>query len=114
VTTWLHRIVVNACLDRIRRRAIRPATPVGFSTALDSIAPQAPDPIDAHGSMLDVHAALRTLDDDCRAVIAFHLDGFSTVETATALGIDNQRVRNLRKKARAQLRRAVSTPTRQP
>ena len=25
VTTWLHRIVVNACLDRLRRRAARPA-----------------------------------------------------------------------------------------
>src|SRR5712691_2336565 len=24
VTTWLHRIVVNACLDRMRRRAARP------------------------------------------------------------------------------------------
>src|SRR4051795_6340329 len=23
-TTWLHRIVVNACLDRVRRRAARP------------------------------------------------------------------------------------------
>src|SRR6201986_4833292 len=25
VTTWLHRIVVNAALDRLRRRAVRPA-----------------------------------------------------------------------------------------
>src|SRR5438045_1062825 len=25
VTTWLHRIVVNACLDRARRRGARPA-----------------------------------------------------------------------------------------
>ena len=24
VTTWLHRIVVNACLDRMRRRKTRP------------------------------------------------------------------------------------------
>ena len=24
VTTWLHRIVVNACLDRVRRRQARP------------------------------------------------------------------------------------------
>src|SRR4051812_30802496 len=23
VTTWLHRVVVNACLDRVRRRAVR-------------------------------------------------------------------------------------------
>src|SRR3954447_22971100 len=28
VTTWLHRIVVNACLDRLRRRAVRRAEPL--------------------------------------------------------------------------------------
>src|ERR1700724_969530 len=29
VTTWLHRIVVNASLDRLRRRAARPALSAG-------------------------------------------------------------------------------------
>jgi RNA polymerase sigma-70 factor, ECF subfamily len=28
VTTWLHRIVVNACLDRIRRRQVRATVPL--------------------------------------------------------------------------------------
>ena len=28
VTTWLHRIVVNACLDRARRRQSRPTVPL--------------------------------------------------------------------------------------
>jgi len=28
VTTWLHRIVVNACLDRLRRRKVRAADPL--------------------------------------------------------------------------------------
>src|SRR4029079_429784 len=28
VTTWLPRIVVNACLDRLRRRAVRRAEPL--------------------------------------------------------------------------------------
>ena len=28
VTTWLHRIVVNACLDRLRRRKVRLAEPL--------------------------------------------------------------------------------------
>jgi RNA polymerase sigma-70 factor (ECF subfamily) len=28
VTTWLHRIVVNACLDRLRRRGVRSALPL--------------------------------------------------------------------------------------
>ena len=28
VTTWLHRVVVNACLDRMRRRQARPTVPL--------------------------------------------------------------------------------------
>ena len=34
VTTWLHRIVVNACLDQLRRRAARPAVPADEEAAL--------------------------------------------------------------------------------
>src|SRR5580704_5046450 len=34
VTTWLHRIVVNASLDRLRRRAARPAAAGGDEEAL--------------------------------------------------------------------------------
>lgn len=37
VTTWLHRIVVNACLDRLRRRKVRLADPL-------------PDDVDERGS----------------------------------------------------------------
>ena len=38
VTTWLHRVVVNACLDRMRRRQARPSVPladrdIGLGTA---------------------------------------------------------------------------------
>ena len=34
VTTWLHRIVVNASLDRLRRRAARPAVADAHEEAL--------------------------------------------------------------------------------
>lgn len=37
VSTWMHRIVVNACHDRLRRRKVRPATPTEGET-LDVIA----------------------------------------------------------------------------
>ncbi|MFF5265033.1 RNA polymerase sigma factor [Actinomadura viridis] len=65
--------------------------------------PSRVDPVELAIARTDVLAALRTLDNDCRAVIAFQMDGFSAVETAAALGMDDQRVRNLRKKARARL-----------
>ena len=38
MTTWLHRIVVNACLDRLRRRAARPATAGADEQVLEILA----------------------------------------------------------------------------
>ncbi|GHD35391.1 RNA polymerase sigma factor SigM [Nocardiopsis kunsanensis] len=32
VSTWMHRIVVNACHDRLRRRKVRPSTPTEGET----------------------------------------------------------------------------------
>src|ERR1700759_145625 len=43
VTTWLHRIVVNACLDFARRKAVRPTQPL-----LEDPATSAPDNIGTH------------------------------------------------------------------
>ncbi|WP_407068260.1 sigma factor, partial [Lapillicoccus sp.] len=35
VTTWLHRIIVNACLDRLRRR--EPSGPLPEATPSDTL-----------------------------------------------------------------------------
>lgn len=52
--------------------------------------------------------ALRTLDEESRAVMAFHLDDFTTKEIAAALELTEQRVRDVMKKARAALRTALT------
>jgi DNA-directed RNA polymerase specialized sigma24 family protein len=52
--------------------------------------------------------ALRNIDEEARAVMAFGLDDFTTAEIAGALGITEQRVRDVRKKARAALKRALA------
>ncbi len=45
VTTWLHRIVVNASLDRLRRKAARPGAGGPDERVLDGLAAAAtPDP----------------------------------------------------------------------
>jgi DNA-directed RNA polymerase specialized sigma24 family protein len=44
-------------------------------------------------------------------VLAFTLDGFTAAETADALNITQQRVRDVMKKARATLRKQLSGPT---
>jgi RNA polymerase sigma-70 factor, ECF subfamily len=85
VTTWLHRIVVNACLDRIRRERVvtRRAGDLG---GLDL-----PDPRDRHASVetrLDIHAALAGLPEGQRmALVLVDMHGLPVVEAAAILGI---------------------------
>src|ERR1017187_9790083 len=57
VTTWLHRIVVNASLDRLRRRAARPAVPAEEQT-FEALVAQDGDPAHATDTKLDVDAAV--------------------------------------------------------
>jgi RNA polymerase sigma-70 factor, ECF subfamily len=65
VTTWLHRIVVNACLDRVRRRASRPADPLPEH----DLPARGPDPFAARELALDLDAALATLPAEQRAAL---------------------------------------------
>jgi RNA polymerase sigma-70 factor, ECF subfamily len=65
VTTWLHRIVVNACLDRARRRQARPTVPLPD----DDRAPAAPDMLGASERAAEVAAALATLPPDQAAAL---------------------------------------------
>lgn len=55
--------------------------------------------------------ALRSLDEEPRVIMAFYLDGFATSEIAAELGITEQQVREVMKKARAMLRRALAATT---
>jgi len=71
VTTWLHRIVVNACLDRVRRRASRPTVAAGDEQNLDMLVRGATsaDSLFDHDAALDVDAALRMLPYEQRAAL---------------------------------------------
>ena len=51
--------------------------------------------------------ALRALDKEAREVMAFHLDDFTTPAIAAALNLTEQRVRDVKKKARAALKIAL-------
>jgi RNA polymerase sigma-70 factor (ECF subfamily) len=78
--------------------------------AWDADLPEQPDPGPEPGELTVqtqmVLQVLRSLDEQARAVMAFCLDDFTTADTADALGITEQRVRDVKKKARAALRRA--------
>ena len=105
VTTWLHRIVVNACLDRLRRRAARPAVTGLDERVMDVLAP-APG-ADASASTetsLDVMAALRTLPPDQRAVLVLvDMLGYPVADAAAVLGISTGTVKSRCARGRARL-----------
>lgn len=99
VTTWLHRIVVNACLDLARRRAVRPTQPL----IEEPIAP-APDIIGDRETALAVTAALRTLPaEQSAAVVLVDIEGFSVEEASQILGVPTGTVKSRCARARARL-----------
>ena len=106
VTTWLHRIVVNACLDRIRRRAARPAASGMDEQTLDVLAQGSAlgDPGVDKDTALDVLAALRTLAPDQRAVLVLvDMLGYPVADTAEILGISPGTVKSRCARGRARL-----------
>jgi len=106
VTTWLHRIVVNACLDRLRRKAARPATGGTDERTLDSLAHRraAADPSSASDTTIDVMAALRTLPPDQQAALVLvDMLGYPVADAAEVLGISQGTVKSRCARGRARL-----------
>jgi RNA polymerase sigma-70 factor, ECF subfamily len=100
VTTWLHRVVVNACLDRLRRRAARPTVPLPS----EGHEPPAPDAVGDRETALDVAAALRALPVDQRAALVLvDLQGLPVEEAARALGVPVGTVKSRCSRGRARL-----------
>ncbi|GAA4661030.1 RNA polymerase sigma factor SigM [Kineococcus glutinatus] len=95
VTTWLHRIVVNACLDRARRRAVRPTVPLeeepgggGDGPRRGAVVAGAPDATAAVEARLDVAAALQRLPAPQRAALVLvDMYGVPVEEAAAVLGV---------------------------
>jgi RNA polymerase sigma-70 factor (ECF subfamily) len=105
VTTWLHRIVMNACLDLLRRRAARPATSLE-ADAMDALAltSRGPAPAADSDTALDVTAALRTLPPDQRAALVLvDMLGYPVAEAAKVLGTSEGTVKSRCSRGRARL-----------
>jgi RNA polymerase sigma-70 factor, ECF subfamily len=103
VTTWLHRIVVNACLDRLRRRASRPATLIGDSDSLEALVSSRQEGPDT-AARLDIDAALRILPPPQRAALVLvDMLGFSVVDAAAILDVSPGTVKSRCARSRARL-----------
>ena len=81
VGSWLHRIVVNACLDRLRRTAAQPTVtltdnePVGDRTA------------EVETALVVRRALMRLPVEQRAAVVAVDMQGYSVADTAVLLGV---------------------------
>jgi len=99
VSTWLHRVVVNACLDRARRSAVRPTVPLPDQPPADPH-----DRLGERETQLDVSRALAALPVDQRvAVVLVDLQGLSVAETAQVLEVPEGTVKSRCSRGRARL-----------
>ncbi|MFP5346947.1 MAG: RNA polymerase sigma factor SigM [Actinomycetes bacterium] len=99
VTTWLHRVVVNACLDRARRSRGRRTVP------LPEAAPAAPGDEPAEAELrVDLVRALARLPEHQRvAVVLVDLQDLSVAEAAAVLGVPPGTVKSRCSRGRAAL-----------
>lgn len=101
VTTWLHRIVVNACLDRARRARVRRTVPL----PVDELTPADPrDRISEREISIEVVAALAGLPPEQRvALVLVDMQGCSVDEAARVLGVPVGTVKSRCARGRARL-----------
>jgi RNA polymerase sigma-70 factor (ECF subfamily) len=101
VTTWLHRIVVNACLDRVRRRRNRPTVPL---PSADRLPADPRDRLTEREISLEVVAALATLPVEQRAALVLvDVEGFPVEEAARILEVPAGTVKSRCARGRARL-----------
>jgi RNA polymerase sigma-70 factor (ECF subfamily) len=120
LTTWLYRIVANACLTRRRKSKFAPS----HELSLDELLPQGgvveagpvlPDTDGPSGALYRreileaMDAAMRDLPPDYRVVwLMRDVEGLDTAETAEALGISIPNVKMRLHRARLALRKRLA------
>ena len=107
VTTWLHRITVNACLDRARKAASRKTAPVDDTERLEQLlepheSASAPaERNDLHRQLLE---ALGTLPADQRAALVLvDMQGYPVAEAARILDVPSGTIKSRCARGRARL-----------
>ncbi|WP_411103641.1 RNA polymerase sigma factor SigM [Streptomyces sp. cmx-4-9] len=107
VTTWLHRITVNACLDRARKAASRRTAPLNDTERLELLL-EPHESAEAPAEREDLHrellAALATLPPDQRAALVLvDMQGYPVAEAARVLDVPTGTVKSRCARGRAKL-----------
>ena len=111
VSSWLHRIVINSCLDRMRRSRVRAAKLVA------EIDTQLPNPTDRARDVdlaIALNRALRLLpEEQRRAILLVDVEGYTVAETADILGVATGTIKSRCARGRLKLSvilRSLRTP----
>lgn len=107
VTTWLHRITVNACLDRARKKASRRTSTVEDAERLEHLLEPheaASAPAERHDLHRELFRALRTLPPEQRAALVLvDMQGYPVAEAAQILNVATGTVKSRCARGRARL-----------
>ncbi len=112
VATWLHRIVLNVCLNKIQARERRGTVPLDDQVDDEHRS----DLVDARDAFADVDARgaaaqlLARLPDEQRlAIVLVDVEGYSVAEAADALGVAAGTIKSRCARGRARLAAALSS-----
>jgi len=104
--TWLHRVTLNQCYDRLRRK---PALTLEAATEVADAAPGADMALEAAGVAAEVEAALSDLPERQRAAILLcHYEERGNIEAAEILGVSVEALESLLARGRRTLRMKLS------
>lgn len=108
VTTWLHRVVVNACLDRMRRNGVRRTTPLPEESTGYAGIPDTVDHLDRAELHWEIAGALAQLPEDQReAITLVEIEGYSIDEAARLLDCPSGTVKSRCSRGRAKLAQSL-------
>jgi RNA polymerase sigma-70 factor (ECF subfamily) len=105
--TWMHRVALNLCYDRLRRRREQPDAEAGLNVA--DPAPLASDAWLAQQRAAKVQAALAALPERQRAAIALvHFQELSNIAAAEMLEVSVEALESLLARGRRALKAALA------
>ena len=118
ISSWLHQITINASIDSLRRKSVRPAKPIGeFDQSIDQENPLASgshnlDPVQSTESAQiqnHISQALKKVTPRERAIFVMcHYNGLKLSEVAEILNISIGTVKSLLFRAIRKLRKELS------
>ncbi|GAB3009724.1 RNA polymerase sigma factor SigM [Mycobacterium bourgelatii] len=107
VGSWLHRIVVNACLDRLRRAKAHPTVPLDLSDPWHADTLVADRTAQVETAIMVQRALMRLPVEQRATVVAVDMQGYSIADTARLLDVAEGTVKSRCARARARLAQSL-------